>query len=319
MELKINPDIERFIQPLNEAQFETLKRGIQKDGLLSPIEVMFDGTIIDGHHRYRACKELKIKPEIRIVEKIKTVEEAIDYTYKVNIIRRHMNPYQIVEWAQRKLLREEQEKAKYRQTELAKEQRPLPSKEGKGETAEIVAKEVGLGRATLERGLKVIEKASEETKEKLRKGELAIGGVYEQLRLLEEIPIEKQDEIKEKLQSEELTMGELGRIVRISKAVTGILDEIPENIKEEAMKEIGKTLWTSAISLEEVKYRIASAQGNPTPLKRITIQGDIFKDETDATSFAKKCGGKFITKTTLWVLEVDPYLYEKVKSNVQTS
>ena len=45
-----------------------LKDSIKKDGLHYPIVVNSKGEILDGHHRYRICKELDIpiKSEIKI-------------------------------------------------------------------------------------------------------------------------------------------------------------------------------------------------------------------------------------------------------------
>jgi len=150
MEIKINPKIEKYIEPLNEKQFEKLKRSIKEDGLLTEIEVMPDGTIVDGHHRYKACKELGIKPRIKVLQNITTVEQAIDYTYKVNILRRQMNKFQIAEWAYKRRYWEEREKA------LERKKRGLPSNEGKAETAEKIAEEIPISRATFERALKVL-------------------------------------------------------------------------------------------------------------------------------------------------------------------
>lgn len=39
-------------------EFEKLKRSIVENGFSQPIVVMMDGEIIDGYHRWKACKEL---------------------------------------------------------------------------------------------------------------------------------------------------------------------------------------------------------------------------------------------------------------------
>ena len=53
-----------------EGHVEKLKQLIQKHGYIKslPIIVDPDGCIIDGQHRYLACKELKIEPTIIVEE-----------------------------------------------------------------------------------------------------------------------------------------------------------------------------------------------------------------------------------------------------------
>ena len=51
---------DKQIRPLNEKEFEALKSSITKYGILDPI-LIYDSVIIDGHHRYRAAKELGLK------------------------------------------------------------------------------------------------------------------------------------------------------------------------------------------------------------------------------------------------------------------
>ncbi len=59
-ELKAHPYAEQF--PLMEgAEYERFKRDIERNGLIDPITVR-DGLILDGRHRYRACRELGIEP-----------------------------------------------------------------------------------------------------------------------------------------------------------------------------------------------------------------------------------------------------------------
>jgi len=47
-------------RPLNGTHVNALKKHISSSGLLVPILVTADGTIIDGQHRFHACRELGI-------------------------------------------------------------------------------------------------------------------------------------------------------------------------------------------------------------------------------------------------------------------
>jgi ParB-like chromosome segregation protein Spo0J len=57
---KINPDYSKLVNPLSNQEYEMLKDSIKKDGLHYPIAINSKGEILDGHHRYKICKELKI-------------------------------------------------------------------------------------------------------------------------------------------------------------------------------------------------------------------------------------------------------------------
>ena len=60
-DIKIDPEFEAAIPPLTEDEFDLLKQNILSEGrLLSPL-IIWNGTIVDGHNRYRILLE---HPEI---------------------------------------------------------------------------------------------------------------------------------------------------------------------------------------------------------------------------------------------------------------
>ncbi len=62
-QVKINPEYASLVSELSPQEYESLKQSIMKDGLYVPIIVNQNGIILDGHHRYKACKELGIEPK----------------------------------------------------------------------------------------------------------------------------------------------------------------------------------------------------------------------------------------------------------------
>jgi ParB-like chromosome segregation protein Spo0J len=82
------------IFPLIEgAEFDDLVTSIRKNGLRegSPI-IVFEGKILDGRNRYRACKEAGV---MAIAEDFSgTVEEARQFVIDANIRRRHLDASQ---------------------------------------------------------------------------------------------------------------------------------------------------------------------------------------------------------------------------------
>ncbi len=59
--LKVHPRNAEFFDDIQGKEYEQFKQSISQDGVLSPILVSPDMTIISGHQRLKACKELGIK------------------------------------------------------------------------------------------------------------------------------------------------------------------------------------------------------------------------------------------------------------------
>lgn len=60
-ELHPLPHHEEFFPDLEGKEYERLKRSIKEDGVIQPIMVTHDMTIICGHQRWRAAKELGLE------------------------------------------------------------------------------------------------------------------------------------------------------------------------------------------------------------------------------------------------------------------
>jgi ParB-like chromosome segregation protein Spo0J len=187
MSLRINPEYEKLLPRMSEEEFAELKASIQEDGQHYPIVANEDLEVLDGHHRFRACTELGIEPDFEV----RHFEEKIlekKFVIETNLRRRHLNNFQLVELAV-PLLEIEKALAKKRQKSGGKNGRDLQlglasndaKPELKGRATEMVAKKVGVSTRTFERGKKILEKASEEEKRRLREGKTSIARVYQQM------------------------------------------------------------------------------------------------------------------------------------------
>jgi len=56
VELKINEDFRKLIPPLTEDEFAELEKSVLEEGIRDPLYV-WNGFIIDGHHRYKLAKK----------------------------------------------------------------------------------------------------------------------------------------------------------------------------------------------------------------------------------------------------------------------
>jgi hypothetical protein len=90
------PDVELLTHPLanifplmNDADFMALQDDIAAHGLLEPLW-LYDGQILDGRNRYKACKALGIQPHVRTYEG----DDPLGFILSMNLIRRHLNESQ---------------------------------------------------------------------------------------------------------------------------------------------------------------------------------------------------------------------------------
>ena len=58
--LNVHPRNAEFFDDIQGREYEQFKQSISQDGILSPILVSPDMTVISGHQRLKACKELGI-------------------------------------------------------------------------------------------------------------------------------------------------------------------------------------------------------------------------------------------------------------------
>ena len=95
-EVHLKESNQNFLPPLSIKEYELLKESIHENGLLAPIVVNQEGVILDGAHRYRACKELDV-PIQSITKQFKDSYQEKLFRIEVNLRRRQMNAYQRIE------------------------------------------------------------------------------------------------------------------------------------------------------------------------------------------------------------------------------
>lgn len=78
-----------LMPPMNSEEFKRLKSSIEKKGQLVPIVLLGD-EILDGRHRYEACKELGIKPDMVQY----SGDDPLGYVISINETRRHLTQSQ---------------------------------------------------------------------------------------------------------------------------------------------------------------------------------------------------------------------------------
>ena len=187
MSLRVNPEYEKLLPKMSDEEFAELKASIQTEGQHYPIVANENLEVLDGHHRFKACTELGIEPDFE-VRKFEDKLHEKKFVIEANLRRRHLNKFQLVELGV-PLLEIEKELAKKRQAVGGKTGRNLQlglapddaKPVFKGKATAAVAKKAGISTRTFERGKKILEKASEEDKQKLREGKTSISKVYREI------------------------------------------------------------------------------------------------------------------------------------------
>jgi len=185
-EYKINPELEKCLPPLSDMEFEKLKTSIQTQGYdeAKPIVLWkeYPDTIVDGHHRYKICRELGIEPSY-VVKSFESLDKAILYTLHRQTEQRNLSAAQLVEIAEQMIPLEEkiklEEEAREAQISNLKQGDKIPVSAPESPTGESkkvavkIAEKAGVSPRTVYRVHNVKEKGASEVKELMSKGELS--------------------------------------------------------------------------------------------------------------------------------------------------
>ena len=182
--------------PIMEGEkFDKFVEDIKLNGQLEPI-VTFKGEILDGVNRFKACQFLGIEPMFKEYKGA----DPLHYVISVNVHRRHLSESQLG-IISNEMLPEFEKEAKKRQGNYSGTTGPevdtlVIDSEGFARAREQVAKEFGIGGRTVGRAKRIMEKASPEKVELIKRGKESLFSVDKELK------IEAEKERKEKAISE---------------------------------------------------------------------------------------------------------------------
>jgi DNA modification methylase len=102
--IRFHPKYARIIPKLKYEEYQELKSSIVENGLYHPVIINKDGFVLDGHHRFKACRELGIEPKFEVRSFDDPHMERV-FVIDTNLARRQLEPYSRVELV---LLKKEQ-------------------------------------------------------------------------------------------------------------------------------------------------------------------------------------------------------------------
>lgn len=174
LKLVIDPEFKALIPPPSPEELQQLEANILADGCRDPI-VVWDGIIVDGHNRFTICnrhgKHFKTT-ELFFVDR----EDVKSWIIRNQFGRRNLSTFQRAELA---LKLEPLISAKAKENQRASGG-AVPSKltEPHIDTREEIAVVAGVSTGTLHKAKVIAEKADEDTKEQLRRGDTSINSAY---------------------------------------------------------------------------------------------------------------------------------------------
>ena len=157
--LQVDKEFEKIIPPLDEEEFKQLKNNILRDGEIYHPIIVWNGIIVDGHHRYKILQEY---PELkyRIQEKaFANRHEAISWICLNQLGRRNLSVVQKIALMGRRYKAEKDSHGSQARFEC--DNSPTHQNDALEEdshpTANKIAKEMGVSRPTVERAEKFVE------------------------------------------------------------------------------------------------------------------------------------------------------------------
>ncbi len=88
-ELKIDIELENLLPKLEEEKYKLLEEDIKKNGCINSI-VIWNGFIVDGHHRYRICMSNNIEFKIKEMQ-FENKQEAMIWAWTTQKARRNID------------------------------------------------------------------------------------------------------------------------------------------------------------------------------------------------------------------------------------
>ena len=83
-------EVSNIFPMMDRDEYRKFLKDIDKNGLRDPIWI-YEGEIIDGRNRYKACLDLGIKPEFKTWD---GKGSLVEFVVSMNLHRRHLNSSQ---------------------------------------------------------------------------------------------------------------------------------------------------------------------------------------------------------------------------------
>lgn len=280
-ELKIDIELEKLLPTLEEEKYKLLEEDIKKNGCINPI-VIWNGYIVDGHHRYKICSQNNIEFKTKEMQ-FENKQEAMIWAWTTQKARRNIDDgelfkiYKIFLPYYEKKARENRVKAAentnntlFQKSEKASEDTKINKKIIPVNTAKELAKQTGVSTDTANKNIQIIKHAPEPIQKAVENNVISINKGYELTKQVKDLPKEKKEEQAERLLDEQFKK-ESKELDKAHRIYCKINDAVYKPISIEITEEnVG--YWLEDMTQEEIleeEKNIDEAINNLKEIKRI--------------------------------------------------
>lgn len=252
-ELKIDPELRDLLPPLTDDEYKQLEKNIVENGFDRNFPIMeWHGYVVDGHNRYKICKDHNITDYVIGTLAYETKEEVMEWMLDIQLGRRNLSPIQRIAITEKyRPIYEKQAKENLinagKHFGVGKDEKPLvnlPNPIKPINTSEKLASVAGVSEKTYRMGAKILNSDNEEVKEKVLSGEMSINAGYNKIR--------ENTKQKENI-SNETTTAQLPTTQKESSnpKISEETKQICADLKTEKSKEYLDSIWDYKVSVIE--------------------------------------------------------------------
>ncbi len=198
-ELKIDIELENLLPQLEEEKYKLLEEDIKNNGCINPI-IIWNGYIVDGHHRYRICKANNIDFKTKEME-FENKQEAMIWAWTTQKARRNIDdgalfkiakafkPYYEKKAKENKIIAAENTNAVFHKCEKAEKEEIKPIN-----TTKKLAEIAGTSHNTMNKVIQVQKHAPQPVQRAVENNGISINKGYEITRQVKGLPEEEKEE-----------------------------------------------------------------------------------------------------------------------------
>lgn len=249
-ELKIDPELRDLLPPLTDEEYKQLKKNIVENGFDKNFPIMtWKGYIVDGHNRYKICKEHNIDFVYGTLA-YKTKEEVMEWMLDIQLGRRNLSPIQRIAIAEkyRSLYEKQAKERQGTRTDLKDNVTPNlveSKKRSDNETNTRLSQVAGVGKETYRMGTKILNSDNEKVKNAVLSGEMSINAGYK------ELVSKKESNNKENISQLPIVENKNPLKVNTHQQVSEETKQICADLKTERTKEYLDSIWDYKIDIIE--------------------------------------------------------------------
>lgn len=248
-ELKIDPELRDLLPPLTDEEYKQLEKNIVENGFDKNFPIMeWHGYVVDGHNRYKICKEHNITDYVVGTLAYETKEEVMEWMLDIQLGRRNLSPIQRIAITEKYRPIYEKQARENQLSGLKQNQNTvsvnLPKRIEPINTSEKLASVAGVSEKTYRMGAKILNSDNKEVKEKVLSGEMSINAGYNK--------IKETTKQKENINNEHATIPLSSTQKETQKPkISEEVKQICEDLKTERSKEYLDSIWDYKIDIIE--------------------------------------------------------------------